>query len=480
MKKILLLTIGLLFAAVAFSQNFVESTYLGTLTSDEIKAKFGGLALITYDVDFLRISYTMPDLEGESAVVSGLLVIPKNTEQQFPWLCYQHGTSTSSSNVPSFINDTEEDDIAYLFGGLGYMTFAPDYLGHGISPGFHPYVHAESEANAGISMYTACLQYARENNIPTNDDQLFITGYSQGGHASMAMHKKLETEFQGQIPVTAAAHLSGPYSISGVMFDLILNEEPYGFPSYLPNTLLSYQDAYGNLWDDYSDIFKAPYINLINQFYTEQIDLIAFTTGLLTTLIVNEGASIPVRMLREDYIDAFMSDPDHPLNLALRDNDLFDWTPQRPTRLFYCQSDDQVPFENSTFTDSVFRANNAPFFASTDVNPAANHFQCVDPAITNTVSFFAFLRAITTVTNTTEQALSGVTLAPNPASSVLSVSALPANSNIRLMDAFGRIVLTQNNRQGSLDLAVDGFAKGLYYLVIDADGVVAQRKVVLN
>ena len=110
-------------------------------------------------------------------------------------------------------------ELAGVGAALGYVAVAPDYLGLGESRGFHPYVHAATEASAAIDLLYAAQEFAEKQKFPLNG-QLFLTGYSQGGHASMALHRELERNYSKIFPVSAAAHLSGPYSISGETFKL--------------------------------------------------------------------------------------------------------------------------------------------------------------------------------------------------------------------------------------------------------------------
>jgi len=55
----------------------------------------------------------------------------------------------------------------------------------------------------------------------------------------------------------------------------------------------------------------------------------------------------PQEMLRPEYLAAVAANPDHPLNVALRDNDLYDWRPLAPVHLFHGGADKTVPFANS-------------------------------------------------------------------------------------------------------------------------------------
>ena len=60
-----------------------------------------------------------------------------------------------------------------------------------------------------------------------DNSQVFLTGYSQGGHACMATHKYIhENSLQSEFDVIASAPCSGPYDLSGIMADTIMSQHP--------------------------------------------------------------------------------------------------------------------------------------------------------------------------------------------------------------------------------------------------------------
>lgn len=272
MKKCLPFLLLVFLASGSLSaQNLISATLLGSRTKAQLTAQFN-VPLVQYGAKFYRLKYTTTAINGTLDTVSGLLAVPDNLNKVYPRLVYQHGTSGSKLDVPSYTATSGEGTIGVLLAGLGYVTLAPDYLGLGISKGFHPYVHAASEASVAIDLLRAADQYTLQNGIHTNA-QLFITGYSQGGHAAMALHRAIEQDSTHEFTVTAAAPMSGPYSISGVMRNLILTDAVYYYPAYIPNTALSYQTVYGNIFTQPSDIFRPAYAGVITQFYAGQITL---------------------------------------------------------------------------------------------------------------------------------------------------------------------------------------------------------------
>ncbi len=473
-KHLLSILLALVCTTGLFAQTLVSATLLGTKTKAQITTQFN-LPLIQYGAKYYRVQYTSTAVNGTLDTVSGLLAVPSDLSKVFPRLVYQHGTSGSKLDVPSYTAANGEGMIGLLFAGLGYVTLAPDYLGLGVSKGFHPYVHADSEASVALDMLRAVETYTTQNNISTSD-QLFITGYSQGGHAAMALHRAIEKDAANEFTVTAAAPMSGPYSISGVMRNLILTDAVYYYPAYIPNTILSYQTVYGNLFSQISDVFRPAYADLVTQFYAGQVTLGSLNSQLITLLTANEGSCRPIKLFKDEVLQAITNDPNHPMNIALAKNDTYnDWTPEAPMRLFYCTADDQVPFQNSIVAGDSLTAIGAPDFAIVDVNTTADHGQCVTPALTATVLFFSGFQQVTT--NTTVAANDwNLKMSPNPASSKLHLQGLPAAGKMDLLDMEGRIVWSSELRKGDQTLDVSELKNGLYLARFSAPGQKARTE----
>jgi len=439
MKKILSFCSTLLLMAslaqTLSAQQLISSGLVGTRSKAQLQALFG--FFIQNGIKMYKITYVTPDIFGQPDTASGLLVVPvRSLPSSYPLLCYQHGTVGSKTDVPSNLQGGWE--LAAVFGGMGYVTAAPDFLGLGEARGFHPYVHAETEASAAVDMLFAVRQFAEENDVAINE-QLFISGYSQGGHAGMALHRSIEQDHSDEFTVTAAAHMSGPYSISGAMRDKILSDDPYYFAAYLPYTVLSYNLAYG-LFDDIEEYFKQPYADMIEQFYNEEIDLGDLNDMLIDQLELEFGASVTKNMFQDSVLQGVINNPNHPANVALRANDVYEWVPVSPTRLYYCLADDQVTYRNSIIADSVMTTVlGATTVDAINVNPNADHGGCVQPAVTAAIFFFAELQEIT-VGNNEVIAAPRPELYPNPASINFQVKNAPAGALVQLLTLDGRPV----------------------------------------
>jgi len=275
---------------------------------------------------------------------SGALAVPHNSTCPLPMVVYQHGTAFNPNGVPSQLST--EVFIGNVMGADGYVVLMPDYLGLGESVGMHPYVHSKTEATAAIDMMKAGEELQEILNFDFNE-QVFICGYSQGGHAAMALFYELETYYADEYHVAGAAPMSGPYDISDTQESVMW--EDYSSPGYLPYVILGYQEAYPDLFAGIGDVFNEEY-DLFNNCCISSSEFHSILSSF-------NLPSTPIDMLLPEVIAEYQTDPTHPLKVALQDNDLYDWTPQAPVLLLGCGGDEQVKFENATVCYDKFVEN---------------------------------------------------------------------------------------------------------------------------
>ena len=335
-----------------------------------------GIIDYNYDVKVYKVIYATVDAHGDPTQASGALIVPVESDCNLALASYQHGTSTNRDGVPSRLSG--EVSVGLLYATNGMVICMPDYLGLGDSPGFHPYVHAQSEATAVVDMLRSAHQLADDLDYQLSE-QLFLWGYSQGGHATAAAQKLIEEELSNEFTLTASAPMAGPYDASGIQAEVITSNQAFPTPNYLPYILIAYQSVYGYLYSDLSEVFIAPYDTLLPQLFD----------GVLTGNEIDAFLpSIPNQMIVPAVLDSFRNDPDHRFRVALRDNDLYDWRPEAPTKLIYCRDDDQVNFENSVVAYNAFVANGAPAVEIQDIGGGLDHNGCAPFAFISGLVYF--------------------------------------------------------------------------------------------
>lgn len=342
-----------------------------------------------YDVDLYKATYSTISWDGSQTVASGAIAIPRGRRGESvdpaPLVGYSHGTTLHKEGVPS--RGTGEVAIGLLMATDGYMVTMPDYLGLGDSPGFHPYSHAKSEATAVVDFLRAGREMAELEKTSLND-KVFLVGYSQGGHATMAAQREIELYHSDELSLRGSAPMAGPYDISGVQEQYLLSFDPYPTPGYLPFILYSYSMVYDYLPDPVT-VLKPPYDSIVDA----NMDQIT-TMGQLNNLC----NPVPRNMILDSVMNAYENDPNHPLKIALRDNDLYlGWVPQSPLNMYYCEGDDQVSYENAIVAYNEFRNVGAPNLFLTridDDNNLLDHNGCAPTSLLSGKLWFDSLNAL--------------------------------------------------------------------------------------
>jgi hypothetical protein len=438
-------------------QKLVSSSPAGVISKDFLAFIFGANGtLIENGIELFKITYTTVDVFGKPDTASGLIILPATGKKSFFPVIYQHGTVDNRNDVPSNVKGGWE--AGAVFAGLGFFTMLPDYLGLGTSRGYHPYVHAASQSWAASDMLQAAVSFAANAGISLNE-KLFITGYSQGGHASMALHRDLERKPISGFKVAAASHLSGPYSISTSMLDILLSNAEYGYSGYVPHTLLAYNPIY-KLYANINQVIRPPYLDIVLRRQREEIGLGQMNTLLTEALKKDFGKAIPSYIFQDSVVNNIRNNPNHPVRLALRDNDTYDWTPKVPTRILYCKADEQVVYTNAILADSVMRSRGAQNITLKDLNPTFSHGQCVEPALLNTVSFFKSLSVSTSIFASNLQ-VSELRIYPNPASNYVYFGNLPLASTVDWFNLQGQRMGSGILSAGN-ELYVGDLPEGLY------------------
>ena len=343
----------------------LKVTLQTTLTAAQVTfylSQAGYQTTVPYGAVVRKLDYETVNPDGGKILASGLLVVPPGLAKALPLVCYQHGTIVQTNQVPSSTLYGEAI-VGLGYAGTGYAAVLPDYLGLGDSPGYHPYVHARTEATAAIDLLRAARTWCATNSIALNG-QLFLLGYSQGGHAAMSLHREIETFHTNEFTITASAPMAGPYDLSGATTTDFLSTRVMPNPYYFAFLLKAYQTVY-QVSSSFSNLLQAPYATTVPP----------LMDGGHTSAQINAALpSVPFQILKPDQIAAFRTNVvGHPLRAALRDNDLFDWTPHAPMRLYHCHADQDVLALNSTNALNRFWARGATQVQLIDPAPAINY-----------------------------------------------------------------------------------------------------------
>lgn len=324
------------------------------------------------DVKVMKLDYVTIGPRGERTNATGVLLAPTGepgsdcATSAAPLVAYARGTDVNKSRALAKPTDPETGLLIAFFAAQGYAVVATDYLGYaGSDYSFHPYLHADSEATSVIDSVRAA-RHARADAELTLSGQVMFTGYSQGGHASMAAQRAAESRHAGEIDVVAGAHLAGPYNLAGAMK---VEQAIAGYQFFVPFIITSWQKVYGDIYRSVLEAFQPPYADWIDNLLPAPD---ASTTSLVTSGKLPGGTPDQARdaLMQPSFLDAMLHDDTAPISLAAQQNTLFDWRPEAPVLLCGGAGDPTVPpLVHQAPMLANFSANGASNVESVDVDP---------------------------------------------------------------------------------------------------------------
>ncbi len=359
------------------SYNLVKSHTKKTISALWKKNKVPKIALPVHSaVDIYEVIYKVQWIDGTWRNASGIYYVPK-TDKAVPYMMFGHGTQIQKNRDVS--DGDSQQFICLAHATDGYAAMYPDYYGIGKGDGKHLYQHAWSEAHAFIYMLYAVDELNKKLNVQHNG-QLFLTGYSQGGHASLAAHKYLQELNDPRFQVTASSPMSGAYDMTGEQEKYMFQEYPR--PFYLPYLLLSYQEAYKIMDTDNAYVaFKAPFDSLFYPFFEHNDHR---TLDELNKMM----PKIPKDVINDSLLNLYLTQPDFPFKKRLAENNLTDWKPEAPVQLCYCQGDKEVNYKNSHVAYEKMTALGAKNIKLNNLSDYLDHNTCAGFAVLASKYFF--------------------------------------------------------------------------------------------
>lgn len=354
----------------------VESELIVKLNSGEISelaktyddvSSFASM-FIRYNVNIFKIIYKTIDTNNNPVLASGAIVIPDN-KNPAPMISFQHGTIKNDKSAPSYFS-LDDHFIFVVFSSSGYIIVLPDYLGYGSSNHLsHPYEHGRSLATASRDMLRAVREFDKLEKKFQANEKLFLTGYSEGGYATMALFKLLEEQHADEFKATAVTTGAGAYNKS--LFAKHILET---------STELNFLNEFLWVLDTYNKLYKLnrPY----NLFFNEPYAGIISNGGVFANNQLNPGL-----LFNNNFREGIINGTDTQFLNVLTDNDNYDWEPQAPLQMYHGTNDDYVFYFNSS---SAFEAMTNRGSKSVELKTVqgGDHFNSIQPYIMGTYLFF--------------------------------------------------------------------------------------------
>jgi len=379
-----------------------------------VKSQIDANATVAFGYKAVRLTYATTTPDGEEVEASGILVIPVANDAvkaafggTYPIsvVVDNHGTIFKDSDAPS--NTEINDNIpnlptAVLFTGrAGFATVMPDYLGYGASKGqTHPYI-MKSSARASIDMLNAAEKYLKDNNYTVTND-VYITGYSEGGYVAMEMAKEMQ-EANTSYNIKAAAPMAGPYDIEKLGIYDLNDSNKMVFPAFLAFITDSYSKIYGY---DITKIVQKPEVFINYDLFGGDYDTVAihYYLGLTDLAHGDYGfySHYPHELFDEEFLDDFESNDENILRVRLKQNNNYAWVPYFPVNIINCVDDEIIPYVIAQEANATMNAMGAPAVSLTTIpssiiEPQSKekpfvHQRCAPVAYGAAAKFFSVVR----------------------------------------------------------------------------------------
>lgn len=361
------------------NQFLVESTAKGQFTKDQLVSRLGAInpfyaAFLKYGVKVHTLTYKTQTPDGTEVTASGAILIP-DAPDAVPMVSQQHGTITDDAQAPSnYGPGSDAYEAATVFASVGFIMVCPDYIGYGASKSTpHTYEHRQGLAQASLDMLRAAREFCEDNSVKW-DNRVYLTGYSEGGYATMSLFKLMEEKYPNEFNLRGVSAGAGAYNKTAFMKQLI-NEKTSGkaeFNRLYVWVLRTYNSLYG-LNRPMSYYFKAPYAaeaeKGVNANITVSLDQ-AFTDAFKKA--VNDGTDT-----------GFLN--------AVKDNDVYDWKPTAPLRLYHGTADDLVFYYNSKNAYDAMKARGATNVTLIPLE-GSNHYSGLAGYVLGTYDFFSTVK----------------------------------------------------------------------------------------
>ena len=333
----------------------------------------------TNGVSYFHLSYESRDAFAAPVFNTAAVLIPVLPEEEWrrtrkkPTLLYNHGTVAMDEEAPTSSRmctgvgrsqgcslTTSSVARASLWASVGYHVVLPDYekLGLNASRGVHPYCQQQSYVRSTEDLLTALASIASL----ALSRRLIVAGYSEGGYASLAIHRGMElAKAKGAFTVIASFPQGGPldwkYQVQHSILTYLNRENDAYW--YIPYTIVAALE-YNNFNRLYPTIFLPPYDTTLRTLYDRKTSV----KTIESSIPKNGSDGVFLSGLR----DAFLSHtlPNNIQALVVDQNNLLadtpegtSWVPTAP--ILFCSGidDEQVPVENTKRAHHALKARGA-------------------------------------------------------------------------------------------------------------------------
>lgn len=276
--------------------------------------------------------YKTKDQHGDDMVASGLVAFRHGVVSNPTPLFYLHATPRKKQDVPSH-GSFESNFVACNALSEHRVLIAPDYAGLGYGEGDHPYMVASITRTVALDFLKTAKNWLSKMGIQALKKTI-IAGYSQGGHATLDVHKYLEESLSPpeiDVDIKYSFAMSAPVNLSKNMLNSIIVAEPSSDTSFLTSLVIANYQSY------YGDVFQTSPFR--PKFSATNDMALHMEKAALKRHIPKD----PRELLTADFMWQLHNKPNMAFVKHLAENDVLPWLAKAPIVLTYSKADKTVP-----------------------------------------------------------------------------------------------------------------------------------------
>lgn len=356
----------------------VSYSNTGSMTANEVISagvEEGDISQYTNrDLDFYSIVYNSLN-NGKLEEVSGLVMIPKGITNELDIIQHHHGTiipgdegAEPSTYEGGMSGSSEMYFIGATMASNGYVVSMPDYVGYGVTlEKEHPYTVHHELAEVSVDMLRATKQLLETLSLEYSNN-VFLTGWSEGGGAGLATHKYLQEKYPNEFMIKGSSLFAGPYDYFSFVKDILekrnLEDEELSIYSWSLYAL-----------NNYDETLNRETNSIWNYTVNNQIDALDIPSLK------------PAEIFQNNFMDAVQNETDTDWVKAMKENTLIEgWTPQGHLFFHSGTLDLIVPHYNSVNAHEHFKSLNVN--STLYEYPGEDHYTPLYQYVTTTIDDF--------------------------------------------------------------------------------------------
>jgi pimeloyl-ACP methyl ester carboxylesterase len=282
-----------------------------------------------------RVSYWSVT-DGKPVLVSGLMGVPDRDPPRGT-VVWMHGTHDSRTDSMTNPKSQEGMLVSVVFAGGDYLLLAPDLVGLGVSKDPQAYFYNPSTIDVTEDFLRAAQTVTKDLRRTWNPN-LYLTGFSQGGHSAAILQRELEQHPNPAWRVKASAGVAGPYNLADISLPYAMNGHSPEDSAYLSTLALSYSTYYHQPLES---VLTKPYAGTVERLFDGDHGVDEIQKAM---------PSNPRALFTPAFLAAFDAKAPNWFSSAWRDNQANAWAPKAPFRAYYGDNDvDVSPQDAKTF-----------------------------------------------------------------------------------------------------------------------------------